>query len=652
MKTISIKNYLNKNPWSILIALIILYILIFFGICLWKYINFQYDALDLAIYNQVFFNSSIGNYFDFSIHPHSYLGDHLEFLIIFLVPFYALIKHPLTLLFLQTFFLALCAWPLGLIAKTIFKKNWVIPIVALWFLISPFIQNINTFEFHILPFAIFTILWAFYFFIKNNLLGFIISIVFSLMVREDVALVIICFGFLAIIDKKKNKFIWTIIPILFGAAWLYLSMKITAMYSGYDGYKFLIYYQWLGDTPVELIKNIFLEPLIWIPHFFSMKNINFFFILFISFCFLPLFKLRYLIPSVLIWLQYFFSTSGNEIIYKTHYSSLLLPCLFVASIFGLKNIIKSKKKIYKILTNNLPIVIIVISIITIYSFITVGPVIPFIKTYLFNNNYQENRIKNNLISKIPDNSIVMASYDILPNLSSRKKIYSLHYTYIGHKQFIDEKYETPNDIEYVLIDFQDFIEYELNFNPETNKNGDNNIKAYLENNNFKINSLVNKYAVLTRDKETKNTKWFYEIYSELPAIQESRYKIINNQIEFLGFEKNINNQHVDAKLYFKKINNIKENLLIEFELKKDGNIRHFLILPLGYGIYPTSEWEKEKIISINYSLDIPKEYDLNKYEIYFNITKIDSGVVAIQDVNSVTIANLKTKKLEPSIKLH
>ena len=150
-------NFLNKKAWVILLIACILFTIIFVSICAWKYQNFLYDGLDLAIYNQVFFNSSNGDLFDFTIHPHSYLGDHFEIFIIFILPFYFLFKSSITLLVLQVLFLALCAWPLGLIAKNIFKQNWAILLGGIWFLVSPFVQNITTFEFHLLPFALFII---------------------------------------------------------------------------------------------------------------------------------------------------------------------------------------------------------------------------------------------------------------------------------------------------------------------------------------------------------------------------------------------------------------------------------------------------------------------------------------------------------------
>ena len=107
-----IKQLVEKKVSTILILLIGLYIIVFISISLWKYYNFGYNAIDLAIFNQVFYNTSIGDVFAMTIHPHSYLGDHFGLIILLLTPIYMLFRSPVVLLILQTIIIALSAWPL------------------------------------------------------------------------------------------------------------------------------------------------------------------------------------------------------------------------------------------------------------------------------------------------------------------------------------------------------------------------------------------------------------------------------------------------------------------------------------------------------------------------------------------------------------
>src|SRR3989344_7812119 len=81
---------------------IALYCALFIFLTLWKYYHFYYDNLDLAIFNNVFFNTLRGNFFAATIHPPTYLGDHFSPFIFLLIPFYALKPGPEILLILET----------------------------------------------------------------------------------------------------------------------------------------------------------------------------------------------------------------------------------------------------------------------------------------------------------------------------------------------------------------------------------------------------------------------------------------------------------------------------------------------------------------------------------------------------------------------
>jgi len=167
MKTLTkIDNFLNNfGQWLVILAGFT-YTLIFAALAFWKYFNFQYNALDLAIINQAVYLTSLGKFFASSIHPPTYLGDHFTPVLFLFLPFYFVFKHPLVLLVIQTIILAGCSWPIYLIAKNVLNKKWAI-LFALSWLINPFVQNINLFEFHFLPTAIFFILFAFYFYLPT-----------------------------------------------------------------------------------------------------------------------------------------------------------------------------------------------------------------------------------------------------------------------------------------------------------------------------------------------------------------------------------------------------------------------------------------------------------------------------------------------------
>ena len=210
---------------------IILYIVVFTAISFWKYDRFLYNGLDLAIYNNVFWNTSQGDWFRSSIHDPSYLGDHFEPLMLVLLPFTMLWRDPRMLLLLQTIILALTAIPIYFIVRFQIADFRLQILLPLFWLLNPFVHNANLFEFHMLVFAPFFLFWMWYFFLKRDFTLFFFSMLGALLVREDVSFIVFMFGVVALFSqpflssqerievRSRNKIFWILVPILLSTIW-------------------------------------------------------------------------------------------------------------------------------------------------------------------------------------------------------------------------------------------------------------------------------------------------------------------------------------------------------------------------------------------------------------------------------------------------
>ena len=493
------KKFLNKNSQKILWLFIFLYTFFFILICFWKYNNFLYNGIDLAIFNQVFFNTSEYRFFEFSVHPHSYLGDHFIPFILLLTPIYILFKGPLILLFLQSLILGLSAWPVYLITKEVFKSqnsNFVSIILSTVFLLNPLLWNTNLFEFHILPFALFFLLFAFYFFLKRKFLLYALFLILALTIREDISLIIFMFSFLPFLDYKKErpyKLIYFLFPFLISIFYFFSSNIIINHFNPDGAYKFLAYYQWLGESNslFELIINILSQPLKVFLHFFSPRNLIVVFVFLLPFVFLPIFSKRYLLLALGPFIQFFLSSSGSEeLLYKTHYAILFLLALTVSSIYGLKNFLKrknchreEKQTVLKILIQDKFFLIIFVGVTIIYANFVIGPTLSGSKEiYNYTKIKDRTIVIKTLIDKIPSDASIVSSFDFLPNLSNRQDLYSLHYGFLGKTQFSKDDYKFPEEVDYYLIDFSDLIIYQIQYNgQEKYFSGNNRLQEYLKN---------------------------------------------------------------------------------------------------------------------------------------------------------------------------
>lgn len=682
-----LKKFISKNAEKLLLVIIVLYTLFFSAISIWKYNNFLYNGFDLAIFNQVFFNTANGNLFGLTIHPHSYLGDHFAPLILLLSPLYSIFSSAKFLLILQSLILASSVLPFYLIAKNIFKNNFYPFILSLIFLINPIIWNINLFDFHILPFAIFFLLFAFYFYQQKKFLYFSIFTLLALSVREDVSLVVFIFGFLPFLKNKNWKNIsatikanlkWIIFPITISLFWFFAAMKIGSHFNPDSSYKFLIYYQWIGasENSIELIFNILKHPLKIILHLFTLGNLGMIFAFALPFAFLIFFSKKYLLLAIGPFIQIVLGApGGGNFIFQSHYASLFLPALAISFLYGFKNFLKfrkikiskyqnlnklnNKNSLFKIIIKDKIILLIFFIVTIIYANLSLGPTIGFIK--INKNNFEnEKNINQTMIDKIPPDASIVTTYNFLSSLSNREKIYSLYYAFLGKKQFSNQDYILPDDINYYLINFSDLITYQLQIEnnelyDEQYKTGDNRLREYLKN--YGIIKITNNIALFK--KNYQSDKKLLKIFNKKNFTPDDKFisKQINldNKILFLGYNSSIDNNSskLHCSFFWQIIQSLNENYQLQLEIIDNSNkIVWQKIYPLGYGIYPTSEWKKNEIIQINYWFLIPEKFSDNKYNLQINLINIKDGHVKLDRLKTIVDVIQNYEEIGEKIKLN
>jgi uncharacterized membrane protein len=661
-----IQKFIKKNYWLILIGAIIIYIVVIFSFLSIKYNNFGYDGMDLAIFNQVFYHSGQGNLFHFTIHPHSYLGDHFTPFLLVLLPLYLLFQSPLTLLLLQTIIIALCTIPIYLLAKHNLNKTWALILPLLW-LITPMAINMNFFEFHLLPFAMFLLLFTVYFYQKKNLQLFTLFSLLSLSVREDVFLVILMFGVLALFQKRKIK--WILSPIILAISWFAMSQMIIGPNNPTGTYKFIPYYNWLGgNSMLAIAKNYLVHPLEVIKHLFILPNIIMFVSLLIPFIFIPILKPKYLLLSSLVYLQFALTKNGGgDIILRTHYVALFIPGIIASFILAIKLIYNNdniNSKFIKILRDNKAIVIIIIIISNIYLLLTLSPIgIKNSNNDLISERHNQ-EIKQKLLEYIPKYEAVATSYEFLPQLSTRPKLYSLNYAWQGYKQLSYESYEVPKDIEYIYVNFEDILKYDLQYtqDDEDKKYEDSYLKwrKIFEEYNLSPLKMVDTYGIWKYNLSPKKENILYKVYNNQDKnleIKNPEEININEEITFLGWDKNeinelnelseVNFQLLPISLYFKKNSDekIKDNYQLQFSIEEYNKI-----YPLTYGFYPSSKWNKDEIIKINYWFIIPPQFKKEDMKYTFNLLKLKGNLNLSNDLSFIKNYE-KMEILKPDINI-
>lgn len=638
-------SYNEINPKKILWVAVVAYIAIFFFLCFYKYQNFLYDGEDFSIFNNVFYNTIHGNFYWFSIHGgYNYLGDHLELGLLYLLPLYALFQSPITLLFLQTILLGLSAWPIYLITQHLCEKsqnknNKFLPlIISLSFLLSPFVQNINLEEFHVAPLMIFLFFWTIFFYFKKKYWHFILLFVLTLLTREDTA---ISLGFFTAIIAWDNRQIlwqtkkWWLYTGVLTIAWFFISLKIIALFNPEDQFKYLIFYN---------NQNIF-NPLVWLRSLFVFKNLLIFIGYLLPFLFIPLLKPKYLLILIPTFLQVSLMNSGNStVLYALHYQAPILVGLFIAST---ESIISWKEK-FPTLKKYYNLILLFLLVAPIYTNLYFGPLQFF--TYPkkeIANNLNEDQQYQNVLKLIPPNTSISAPYRLLPNLSSRKTVYTNRLSFLGKKHLSTQDFPWQKETQYLLIDSTDMLEYYLHFLNRSLTSPMYTGGAERFYNIIKSNNLQPIYwndSLILFKKNATASSLPFEMTNELPTNLQNDQQAFG-KFNFVGYQKVASNK---ISLWWQATQNITDDYFFEITLLDKNN--HELwqkIYPPAYGLFPTHNWPLKQYIKIDQFL--PENINFSNLKI--SPIKI-KGDIEFSPLNSVNLIIDKKEYLGQEIKIN
>ncbi len=308
--------------------------------------TFHSLGLDMAVFNQVFWNTIHGRFWEFSLElskatPHSYLANHFSPLLFLLIPLYAIAPTVHTLLTLQSLALALGAVPIYLFAKTTLQNTTKSLIVLLVYFFSPFVQNINLFDFHEIAFFVplfgFCLLAMF----RKRWRWFWLFLILSLCVKEEVGLVGVALG-LYLLTQKRYKIGFAV--SLLSLTWFVVALKIIIPHFSGSEYNYTAYrYQDFGTSLNQILPNMILHPLHTLAVLTRPAKLYFVAILLFSTGLIGLLGGTFLICLIPSLLYLLLANYPGQYSYTTQYAAVLLPTLFFAMILGLQ-----KSKAYRL----------------------------------------------------------------------------------------------------------------------------------------------------------------------------------------------------------------------------------------------------------------------------------------------------------------
>ena len=138
---------LTRHGTAFALSLAALYTAVFSFVSILKYRDDLYDDFDLAIFVQALNGILRGTLFG-SIRGMNWLGDHSSLILFLLAPLFALFRHPITLLVIQSAALGLGALPIFWLARRELQDSRAALACAALYLFHPALGYVNLYEFH------------------------------------------------------------------------------------------------------------------------------------------------------------------------------------------------------------------------------------------------------------------------------------------------------------------------------------------------------------------------------------------------------------------------------------------------------------------------------------------------------------------------
>ena len=488
-----------------LLVFLFCWIVLFSGLRTLQHYSFGTNTYDLSIYDYMMSYTLKG---EFMPEPfHGYWGSHFVMhstpFLFLLVPLYLLFEGPQFLLYIQVLAGALSALVLYIIAKNIFPDKRVPTLIAITFLLYRPFLNALMFDFHPeIFFPLFLFLGYYFIAIKKRLFLYFFFIVLALFLKEDIPILIFFFGIFLFFRLKTHKKIGLITSGISLAYFLVVLEVVIPHFRNQMGVgrKFEYYGLWgdLGDNIFAVAKNLFLKApsilaeLPWGEIGSSLFNV------FAALLFIPVFTpfILLAVPPIGI-----LASSQSPVMhgFGLHYFANILPFLFLAFVYGLKNA-ESWFKRWKKPTKILVYLCAVICLINLVN--TKWELLKFSR-YAGLKDY---KAVKRVIAAIPEDASVASLSSIIPHIPKRKNISMLPRT---------------NGAEYILVHTG------LNLWPFSDEEFVRFLNTLESDENYVCIAKTDRIR-LFRKKSTVGTSHLGTPYKSEQAIKKGNYRVSPN----------------------------------------------------------------------------------------------------------------------------
>jgi uncharacterized membrane protein len=568
---------LSPAFWTVAVAAAI-YAAVMCRACHQKFVNFGYADFDLAVHTQSVWNILHGSLAS-SILGIPFLGNHMVLILFLLAPLYAIFPSPLLLLYTQTIALAAGAFGIWMIARRELSE-WPATGLALIYLIYPPLIYLNLYEFHPVSLAIPLLIWMLRFYQTSNFRLFALCMVLALFCQENIALIMVAFSFYALIERRGK---WFYTPFLAGLAYL-LFVGLTMPLLNNNTIQFTRLYAHFGDSPPEIIWNIALHPISVLRFILLPQKLAFLNAILAPLAYLSLLSPLSLLPALPVVLQRLLSQRVSEFSIAYHYQAEFIPFIFFAAIYGIKRLSNLRRRLGR------PVAVAALIVMPVVSLFASGAFFSLRESISHPSPEQAvmTSRKDELLRKIPADASVLATFEFLPRLANRPRVYSFHHVYTGRYTFSDVPYPKPR-VDFIILDTGDYLTFSGFYNADSYKR----IRRMLEDGNWRVFYHSGSLLALQRAGST-DPQLPLAFAAPVPVEMNKNVTLwpANTGIRLLGFvgQSAPGGQSLGLTLYWRTAVGAPEDYDVSLVVKDSDKVIYTGILSPGSRIWPPQSW--------------------------------------------------------------
>lgn len=680
-----IVNFIKQNIFLvILFGVIFINLAVGLRINIFRYNNFDFGKFDLGNMTQMLWNTLHGRV----LYLTDYFGtnlprwamSHVDPILLLFVPIFAVFQHPLTLVFSQMILIVFSSLIIYKIALLELKSKFAASALGVAFLFYPAVGYINSQTgFHGVSAAIPFFLGAFYVFekmykeqsfTKRNLTIFWVLLVLTMAGKEQLPLYVLMYGIFILFCRYGEKTRKVAISMMgVSLVWFVLAFFVIIPHfanfrvAGYEEFSksigvevdpnrdvalpnyFLSRYDAFGDSYTDVIANVLLDHRMAIRVIFGGERPENLRRTFMPVLFLPLLHpgtFMMAIPDMAI--NYLTSAGGigtAEI--ENHRISMIIPVLFISTIFAISFVNKNLKKFSKWIIIVLPTAVLVSSIVT--SFKYNNPIYLWLEQAVrkrVSASYEENPLKEDLkigdVVKIADldNKDVLCAQKMVNMIPNGASVSGPDY--LGAHLSMREMYAIfPalwNSADYVIVDVfsrkiltildldtnivRDVVEDLIKSDTHKLTTGCGNLFLF-----EKVDAYGKEKLLPLQERFTYPEKYDYQIYSDLNVVDFSIPSEITRGTPSKArvvYAKRTNDSLDGYVLYMTYIN------------VKTGEMYQAANLP-SFAITRPEAWTKNRYYIEDIDIAFPKYLDPGVYRAFISMSnKVKIRSVYLSDI--------------------